>query len=166
METMTPSRQWMLFGAAIAAAAAVYGFHRAERQREVHELERRQEVEALRQELSALKIDQAAQARFAARLASSASGKGRETMAALTDAELDQGADAESELSAEPVAEPATPEMDDEEMKAVVLASVHSVFDAEARDTAWSTGADRQLMQVVKAQLPKGSSLDRAECRT
>src|SRR6187431_823460 len=105
---MTPSRQWMLLGVAIAAAAAAYGFHRAERQREVHELERRQEFEALRQELDELRTDHAAQARIAARLAGNAAGTRRQEMAAPADAELDQAGDAES--PAEFAAEPSAPE--------------------------------------------------------
>src|SRR5262245_37117891 len=108
---MTPSRQWMLLGVAIAAAAAGYGFHRAERDRAVHELERRQEVEALRRELSELKTDHAAQARLTARLTGTAAGSRREGMAVQDDPELDEGKDAESEPPEESALEPEAPEM-------------------------------------------------------
>ncbi len=69
-------------------------------------------------------------------------------------------------MEAEPDAAASKPEMSDEEMKTVVLASVFSTFDAEPSDAAWSNGASRQLTQAVHAGLPKGSRVEKVECKS
>jgi hypothetical protein len=154
-----------ILGGAIACAAGLFGFHRMEQRREVQELERQQEMEQLRRELLQVKQDGASRARLAGRLGSAWGVDGRPA--------VDEGAEVEATVDAAAEApEGATPdeadkqEMSDEEMKTLVLASVHSTFDAEPRDAAWSNQADRQLTAAVNAGMPKGSSLDKAECRT
>jgi len=153
----------VLAGVVICAALA-FAFHRSERQRALADLERQQELEQLRQELDSIKDDHASRAKLTQQLVRA--GRDERGSRSAQDAEGDEAAAGEEQDEQESDSDANKPEMTDEEMKTVVLASVFSTFDAEQNDAAWSTGANRQLTQAVNAGLPKGSRVEKVECKS
>lgn len=163
---MMKMRELTALGLVVAGTVGFVIFHRAEEQRAIRELERRQEVELLRRELSEVQADAASQANTLARwpLRRGAETERVAPMAANAEAEAEDtsGSDAATQKTA--------PEhgrvLDDGEMEAMVLASVDSTFAAEPNDAAWSPGAHQQLSRAMVTGLPEGSSLEKVECRS
>jgi hypothetical protein len=153
---MIHAKELMMLGMALACGAGLFAFHGAARENETRELQRQQELEQLQAKLEALEESEATRAQMAARLTRPVDWGRRPP----------ETTDEYAETAEEPAIEEEVEQDAEDDTEAVVLASVHTTFDAEPNDATWSSDAKEKAEEAMSAGLPEGSTLERVECRT